>query len=86
MQAQAAEARLLAGILKCQSCGSKHGYSLYIYHEAGKLRNGLDLPGKATALILLILLSNLKARVVRKREIYSKEIQRQRKILNDLQC
>ena len=37
-------------------------------HEAGKLRNGLDLAIKATALIF-----SLKSHVVRKREIYSKE-------------
>ena len=38
-----------------------------------KLRNGLHLAGKATALVLLRLLGKLKTHVVRKREIYSKE-------------
>ena len=37
------------------------------------MRNGLDLAGKATALVLLRLLGKLKTHVFRKREIYSKE-------------
>ena len=44
------------------------GLQWYLCHEAGKLRNGLDLAVKATTLIF-----SLKTHVVRKREIYSKE-------------
>ena len=51
-----------------------------------KLRNGLDLAGKATALVLLRLLGKLKTRVFRKREIYNKERFKDRKFLNGLQC
>ena len=55
--------------MKChRSCSNKNGYSWYLCHEAGKLRNGLDLAVKATTFILF-----LKTHVVRKRETYSKE-------------
>ena len=56
-----------------QSCGYKNGYSRYLCHEVGKLRDGMDSAGKATALILPILLGKLKTHMVRKREIYFKE-------------
>ena len=61
---------LLAGTLNCHRVVAIKMAPAVLCHEGGKLRNGLDLPSKPR---LSILLSKLKAHVVRKRETYSKE-------------